>query len=282
MGQPILNGYHFKIERKVNKGKYSMASYDIYRDYYSFGYLYAGNRIIITPDRTCTVSPGTIVFIHKHMPHRTTGKLDIPYENFSIKFRECVLDRVIQTVGRDKIDSLFSQIAIHLSQEADQKVRLLLNQIEEEWNQYHEYSNLMIECMFTQILLLIIKDQRQQLRNPLEQSKQHTMLLDAIQYLETHYLNDPSIEETAHAIHISTSYLSRIFKTEMDSSYSKYLLRIKIGHAQKLLATTNISITEIASQTGFKNSQYFSEVFKKSVGESPIQYRKEMRFRESK
>lgn len=98
-----------------------MRSMDTYHDYHSFGYPYSGNRIVITPEKTCTVTPDTIVFLHKDMPHCTTGKIDIDYENFSIKFRECVIERLIQTVGEKAIQNLFSQIAIQLSANADKK-----------------------------------------------------------------------------------------------------------------------------------------------------------------
>lgn len=274
MGQPILNEYNFKIERKINKGTYSMQSMDTYRDYHSFGYLFRGNRIVITPEKTCTVMPGTIVFIHKDMPHRTTGQLDVDYENFSIKFNESVIEHLIQTVGEKKIQALFSKITIQLCAEADKRVREILESIEQEWNDYNEYSNLMLECLFVEMILVIIKDQTNLVANQTEISEKQKILLDAINYLEGNYQNDPSLGETANAINVSASYLSKVFSTEMNSTYSKYLVCLKIGHAQKLLANTELSVLEISLQTGFKNYNYFSDVFKKIVGCTPLGYRK--------
>lgn len=274
MGQPILKNYNFKIERKINKGKYSMRSMDTYHDYHSFGYLYSGNRIVITPEKTCTVTPGTIVFLHKDMPHRTTGKLDIDYENFSIKFRECVIERLIQEVGETQVQNLFSQIAIQLSTDADKRVQEVLNSIEEEWNNYNDYSNLMLECLFTEMMLIIIKDQANLVVDEDGLSEKQKILLDAMNYLEGNYQNDPSLDETAKAINVSASYLSKVFSTEMNSTYSKYLVCLKIGHAQKLLANTELSVLDISLQTGFKNYNYFSDVFKKMVGCTPTWYRK--------
>lgn len=277
MGQPILDGYQFKIERKINKGTYTMRAYDVYQDYHSFGYLYSGNRLVITPEKTCTVTKGTIVFIHKNMPHRTTGKLDENYENFSIKFRDSVLERLIHAVGEQAVHSLFQQIAITLSDDTDRKVRSLIDEIEHEWNTYSSSSNLMLECLFTQMLLLIIKDQSETLCSRTGISEKQKILLDAINYLESNYFLDPSLEETAAAIHISKSYLSKIFTTEMNASYSKYLLCLKIKYAQNLLANTELPITEISVNTGFKNNNYFCDAFKKIVGNTPSQYRKKLK-----
>lgn len=93
-------------------------------------------------------------------------------------------------------------------------------------------------------------------------------------YLEGNYQNDPSLDETAKAINVSASYLSKVLSTEMNSTYSKYLVCLKIGHAQKLLANTELSVLEFSLQTGFKNYNYFSDVFKKMVGCTPTGYRK--------
>lgn len=73
---------------------------------------------------------------------------------------------------------------------------------------------------------------------------------------------------------MSASYLSKVFRTEMNSTYSKYLVCLKISHAQKLLANSKLSVLEISLQTGFKNYNYFSDVFKKNVGCTPTGYRK--------
>lgn len=277
MGQPILKDYHFKIERKVNKGTYTMPSMDIYNDYYSFGYLYSGNRIVITPEKSCTVTAGTIVFIHKDMPHRTTGHLDTDYENFSIKFKECVLERLIQTVGDKWVQTLFGQIAIRLNEKADKRVREILKNMEQEWNNYNDYSNLMLECLFTEMMLVIIGDKTSFQTNITKLSEKQKILVDAINFLESNYQNDPLLTETASAVNVSASYLSRIFASEMNSTYSTYLLRAKIKHAQDLLANTELSVLEISMQTGFKNHNYFSDVFKKSVGVTPQGYRRKMR-----
>lgn len=277
MGQPILKDYNFKIERKINKGTYTMPSMDVYGDYYSFGYLYSGNRIVITPEKSCAITAGTIVFIHKDMPHRTTGQLDVDYENFSIKFRDCVLERLIQTVGDKRVQTLFDQITIQLSEEADKRVREILRHIEQEWAHYNEYSNLMLECLLVEMMLVIINEQKSPVSGQTKLSEKQKILIDAINFLESNYQNDPLLTEAASAVNVSASYLSKIFASEMNSTYSKYLLHIKLKHAQSLLANTDLSILEISMQTGFKNHNYFSDVFKKDVGVTPQGYRRKMK-----
>jgi two-component system response regulator YesN len=89
-------------------------------------------------------------------------------------------------------------------------------------------------------------------------------------------MENPSLEDTAHAVNVSASYLSKLFTQNITSTYSQFLTREKINHASKLLSHTNLSITEISGQSGFQNSNYFSDAFKKVTGKSPLKFRKQL------
>ena len=275
MAKPLLPGYHFNVEHKVKASNYTMPSMDIYRDYHSFGYMLTGNRIIITPSKTVYVHPGTIAFIHKDMPHRTTFASDVNYENFGIKFKPHVLQKFAEIMGQSILDEWFEQITVEVAPDAEQKIKELLVEIEDAWNHYSSHTNFLIECLFNQILILIATNRS---TKPAEQnnlSEKHKILFDATHYLEQNFQADPSLETTARAIHVSASYLSRLFSSELGSSYSAFLVYMKINYAQKLLITTQLSVSDIAVRSGFKNNSYFSDIFKKKVGTSPLRFKKE-------
>lgn len=95
------------------------------------------------------------------------------------------------------------------------------------------------------------------------------------QYLREHYHESSlSLENTAEAIGVSSVYLSRLFRQEMDVSFIAYLTQLRISQAIRLLTTTDLTIAEIAEAIGYESQHYFSTAFKKSVGVSPIKYRK--------
>lgn len=94
------------------------------------------------------------------------------------------------------------------------------------------------------------------------------------QYIDGNYHNDLSLEELGNIFHLSPYYLSHIFKDAFQLPPMQYLYRRRIGEAQSLLTTTEDSITEIASQVGFGNSNYFTIQFKKYVGLTPSTYRR--------
>lgn len=80
--------------------------------------------------------------------------------------------------------------------------------------------------------------------------------------------------EVADKFGISYSYFSRSFKQIMNMSFKEYVNYLKINEAQKLLLTTNKSITDISMELGFSSSSHFINVFKKYKDCSPKQYKK--------
>lgn len=97
----------------------------------------------------------------------------------------------------------------------------------------------------------------------------------ARQHLRNHF-DDPllSLEGTARTIGVSSVYLSRLFKQELETTFIALLTQIRIAKAAQLLNATNRSIADIAGAVGYESQHYFSTAFKKTVGVSPIRYRK--------
>ena len=94
------------------------------------------------------------------------------------------------------------------------------------------------------------------------------------EYIDAHYLEDLKLPEIASALHINPYYLSHTFKDLTGSSPMSYIIQRRIDEAQSLLLTTNLTITAIAMECGYNNSNYFQSVFKNIVGMTPGKYRK--------
>lgn len=95
----------------------------------------------------------------------------------------------------------------------------------------------------------------------------------AIKYLNENYAKDLAVMDIADFLEISESSLTKSFKQETGYSVLEYLKMIRIYQAKHLLRNTNLKIYEISEQVGYKTSQYFSQVFIKSVGVNPLDYR---------
>jgi two-component system response regulator YesN len=81
------------------------------------------------------------------------------------------------------------------------------------------------------------------------------------------------LAQAADCLGINSSYLSRLFKKEMNENFIDYLIDIRIEKAVYLLETTKLKNSEIACKVGFEDERYFGKVFKKKCGMTPKQYR---------
>lgn len=95
------------------------------------------------------------------------------------------------------------------------------------------------------------------------------------QYIESHVEEPVTIAILAEKAGYSDYYLSRKFREEVGMGIDDYIKNKKIERAKALLALTHIPIYEISKTLSFGTRNYFSEVFRKATGLSPLEYRKE-------
>jgi two-component system response regulator YesN len=93
-------------------------------------------------------------------------------------------------------------------------------------------------------------------------------------YIESHY-NDPnlSLNEVAARASLSPSHFSAVFSQEAHQTFKEYLTEVRINRAKELLRMTRLRSADIAYQVGYNDPHYFSSVFKRNTGLSPIEFR---------
>ena len=108
-----------------------------------------------------------------------------------------------------------------------------------------------------------------------QQRKYCEIIKPSIDYMEEHYCDcDMKNDELARISNISTVYFRKIFKKLYGVSPMHYLEIRKIEKGKELLNSEELSITEIAVASGFKDIYHFCRAFKKTTGFSPNNYRK--------
>jgi iron complex transport system substrate-binding protein len=95
----------------------------------------------------------------------------------------------------------------------------------------------------------------------------------ALQYLHEHYTESITLDMLASMLDCSASHLSRLFKQKVECSPIEYMIRLRIGRARHLLVHTNAALQDIAASIGYVDVYYFSRIFKKHTGLSPLKYR---------
>jgi YesN/AraC family two-component response regulator len=110
--------------------------------------------------------------------------------------------------------------------------------------------------------------------NQIQESLAHSTSKITIvkEYIRHNYYRDLSLKSVSEYIHVSESYLSRLFSTTGETFIS-YLTKIRIEKAKELLKNETLTIQEVSETVGYANQEHFSRIFKKYTGHSPIKFR---------
>ncbi|NNM89065.1 MAG: helix-turn-helix domain-containing protein [Phycisphaerae bacterium] len=92
-------------------------------------------------------------------------------------------------------------------------------------------------------------------------------------FASTHFLDDIQVATIAQAAGLHPNYAMGLFKDGCGMSLWDYVTRLRIGHAQRLLLTTNHKITMVALHSGFNSPSRFYQAFQNIVGCTPTAYR---------
>lgn len=94
-------------------------------------------------------------------------------------------------------------------------------------------------------------------------------------YIDLHFKESLTLEQLAEEGHMNKYYLSHAFKREYGISPINYMISRRIKESKYLLAETDLSLSQIAQLLGFSSLSYFSQVFRKTQGISPMEYRQD-------
>lgn len=105
-------------------------------------------------------------------------------------------------------------------------------------------------------------------------SDSYKLINKVIVYLQDNYNKDIRLETIGKFANLHPRYLCTLFRQITGKTITEFLRQFRIEKAKRLLLYTSLSITEIAYEVGYSNSQYFSKIFSKVEGMEPRAFRK--------
>ncbi|MCR5161661.1 MAG: AraC family transcriptional regulator [Lachnospiraceae bacterium] len=106
-------------------------------------------------------------------------------------------------------------------------------------------------------------------------SRNHDTAQEMIRFLQTHYQDTVSLTQVARAVGFSESECCRLFKRVTGETILSYLKSYRLTRSIELLEETDLSISQIAYESGFSGASYYIESFRRVLHQTPLQYRKE-------
>lgn len=106
-----------------------------------------------------------------------------------------------------------------------------------------------------------------------ESQKHSAFALEVIRYMDRHFQEPITLEMLSDVFHISAGHISHALTRACGISPINYLISRRIGEAQWLLLTTELSVRDIALRVGYENAYHFSKLFAKRIGMRPQDFR---------
>ena len=111
--------------------------------------------------------------------------------------------------------------------------------------------------------------------NKIEEDVDDHLINKIAQYIREHLDEDISLNLLSDKFALNAQYISQLFKNQIGVNFLSYLTSIRIQKAKSLLLSSAKTIVEVSEAVGYNDYRVFTKVFKKHVGVSPSQYRKE-------
>lgn len=93
------------------------------------------------------------------------------------------------------------------------------------------------------------------------------------QYIDMHYAEEISLSKLSNIFHVSTYHIAHEVKRDMGISPINYLIGRRIGEAQRLLTSTDMTVAAISQAVGYANTSYFMKLFQRRVGMTPTHFK---------
>lgn len=132
----------------------------------------------------------------------------------------------------------------------------------------------LLKLIFFELIIYLIRCQRYTHNINQKTNLSNITIGEIVNFIENNYSRQLTLPEIAAQFGISESSLTKKIKIFTNMTFKEYLTKTRIEEAKSLLISSEKSITEIAYECGYNNSNFFGDVFKKAVGMSPSSYRK--------
>lgn len=243
------------------------------------GYLQEGTSKIITVGAEYTIYQGDGFFINSNVmdmkknaaPGNRTLEINHIFHpvflsgHFKSRFETKYLMPVINN----------RQIEVHVIRKGQPTAdKILKNLYRLKELQFHENTEFHTRNILSETWLLLLEDiyANHKTNGALDLARQDR-IRSMLSFIHSHYAEKLTIAKIADAAGVSEREVTRSFRKNLNQTPIEYLIAYRLNEAKKLLAESDLSITEICYQCGFSDSAYFGKAFRKAYEITPSAYR---------
>ncbi len=238
-----------------------------HHDAFEIYFITAGNCTYFVDNRCYKMIPGDVIIIPEGVIHNTeyNGNHHLRLLiNCSRQFIPASVISVLPSIGN-----------LYRNSDIRDELMDIFKKIEEEYTRADNFSTDILRCYTYMLFFLMARN-----KNQFDKSTAGNKYVErAISYIQNNFSNNISLSEISEVCSIHPEYFSRMFKKETGFGFCEYVNTLRLQKAESLLKQhSKMSVTEIAAECGFDDSNYFSVKFKKMYGMPPkkmqLQYNK--------
>ena len=230
-------------------------------------YLEKGSTRYLIGDEIYHVEEGNLAFIPKGHYHMTDNGDCEHVERSLLSFGDDLFDSDTQVI----LDSLMSQRLISIPIGRIEALDDLFAGIERSLSLDGAIGEATRKIHALSILSFVCRHKREMVPSVREADR---IVHEVSGYISANYSEDLSLSSLSHRFSVSESHLSRKFKDVSGMGLNEYITLVRVMNAERLLREGTHTITEVATLSGFNDSNYFSTVFKRIKGTTPLRFAK--------
>lgn len=251
-----------------------------------FLFIHHGHGRVTVGNQVIDVAPGTLLFFQPFQLHRI--QMDVtaqqPYERTIVSLEPTVFSPYLEPFPH--VSKYYNQLwhdelpiqSLHGLTEDSELPRIfhLFHRRLQEctiFDRQHEFGIFTIRLIHT-LLDMGFGDPKSSEAIENIRLRRHSESIMA--WIEEHYSEAFTLSQLADDLHLTKTYISRIFRAETGSGLMEYVTARRIRQAQLLLHATDLPVEHIGAKVGIPNFSYFCQIYKKHTGLSPNQSRKQV------
>ncbi len=268
------------ISRIVRDYDYTMPKKH-FHDEYEIYYLMEGERFYFIDQDSYTVHKGNLVIVPKNQIHMSGTSSVAYHDRILIEVSEEPFSSFFSSMNELSLPDLFNECrgVIEFDRRSQEYVEACLSKINTEITEKKAGYRTSVMISLSMLLVYAL---RFRMEHPVTgtneaSSRKQQMVHQVTDYILSNYADDLSLASVSDIFFINKCYLSRIFKESTNLTVNEYINVTRINNASRLLADSDLSISEVAEQCGYKSPTYFEKVFRSYREISPLRYRNDVK-----
>jgi AraC-like DNA-binding protein len=243
----------------------------------------SGNVTHIVADERIETRKGDVFVINENMAHGYESPHDLQICNIMFDpgfFFSGDLDILKSTgfhalfkIGPSMLREQYFRNSLHLNAKDFETVSEMISFMVGEYNSEHVCRKTMLSSCFT-LLAAMLSQLYDFAADKEDESNSIYHIANAVAYMENNFTEPIRISQLAEMTHFSERHFLRIFRAAYNMTPIDYIIMLRMKYAKTLLRDTDMAISEIATRSGFNNSNYFTNRFRRIFGTAPSHYRR--------